>query len=165
MNTPHHASPHFLSRRPSHRSEDTRATLATKAASSQLEPSNRLVDRRLLHPPLTSSTSSFVSFRAKPYPQQVGKHALAGRVVDARNPGRKLTRADQTMNLDAEYSRYEVSAATENYNSVYTIDSPVDIFFRYRWWLLLVVVVVVMVVVTATVARRLFCCCDGGPKY
>lgn len=38
----------------------------------------------------------------------MAKHALAGRVVDARNPGRKLTRADQTMNLDAEYSRYEV---------------------------------------------------------
>lgn len=41
-------------------------------------------------------------------PEKVGKHALAGRVVDARNPGRKLTKADQTMDLDAEYSRYEV---------------------------------------------------------
>lgn len=28
--------------------------------------------------------------------------------MDARNPGRKLTRADQTMDLAAEYSRYEV---------------------------------------------------------
>lgn len=42
---------------------------------------------------------------------KVAKHALAGRVVDARNPGRKMTREDQTMDLDAEYSRYEVGSS------------------------------------------------------
>ncbi|CAM9828633.1 unnamed protein product, partial [Hapterophycus canaliculatus] len=47
------------------------------------------------------------SLEHKIHNKQVAKHALAGRVVDARNPGRKLTRADQTMDLDAEYSRYE----------------------------------------------------------
>lgn len=41
--------------------------------------------------------------------EQITKHALAKRVVDARNPGRKLTMADQTLDLDAECSRYEVS--------------------------------------------------------
>lgn len=40
--------------------------------------------------------------------RQITKHALAGKVVDARNPGRKISRADHTVSLDDEYSRYEV---------------------------------------------------------
>lgn len=33
---------------------------------------------------------------------QVTKHALAGRVVDARNPGRNFTKAEQTVHLMTE---------------------------------------------------------------
>ena len=29
-------------------------------------------------------------------------------MVDARNPGRKISRADHTVSLDDEYSRYQV---------------------------------------------------------
>lgn len=48
--------------------------------------------------------------------EQITKHALAKRVVDARNPGRKLTMADQTLDLDAEYSRYEVNEDMSGFN-------------------------------------------------
>lgn len=59
-------------------------------------------------PPVATRSHVAVPLPTRTPTKQVGKHALAGRVVDARNPGRKLTKADQTMDLDAEYSRYEV---------------------------------------------------------